>query len=123
MSNYRVSGPERDLHCRRGLLRLLQDVHGTRPTSPTVIDVVPREIGQDSRVLDNLCESQKAYIVTALSWGRLGGAKWLAWTGIQRGSLRSRWLFPNSRQLAFPPTASTTTSLLSKSALRPMMTY
>ena len=97
---------------------VIPTVNGTRPTYPTTIEVVPRQWDKN-HVYWTIDLNHKRYIVTALSGGKLGGAKWVAWAGLENGFNEEPLALSQLASTHPPPSTSTADSLLSESALLP----
>ena len=102
---------------------VIPTVNGTRPTCPTTIDLVPR-LWDKNHVYWTIDVNHKRYIVTAFPGDKgLGGAKWLTWTGLEKGFHEKPLALSQFSSTHLPPKASAAASTSSKSALRPVMTY
>ena len=101
---------------------VIPTVNGTRPTYPTTIEVVPRQWDKN-HVYWTIDLNHKRYIVTALSGGKLGGAKWVAWAGLENGFNEEPLALSQLASTHPPPSTSTADSLLSESALLRIITY
>lgn len=101
---------------------VIPTVDGRRPTYPTTIDIVPRPWDKD-HVYWTIDVDHKRYIVTAFPGDKgLGGAKWLPWTGLEKG-FHGQPLALSQFSSNHPPKASPAASPLSESALRQRLTY
>ena len=101
---------------------VIPTVNGTRPTYPTIIDVVPRLWDKD-HVYWTIDVNHKRCIVKALPGGKVGGAKWVTWAGpgnvwIEKLVALSQFASNHPRPLS--PIADSSSS---ESALLRMMTY
>ena len=101
---------------------VIPTVNGTRPTYPTMIDVIPR-LWDKNHVYWTIDVNYKRQIVTALPGGKLGGAKWVTWVGLGYGwkeKLVALSQFASNHPRPSTPKADSPSS---ESALLQMMTY
>ena len=102
---------------------MIPTVDGTRPTYPTTIELTPRPWDKN-HVYWTVDVNHKRRIVTAFPGDNgLGGAKWLTWTGLEKGFLGKPLALSQFSSTHLPPKASPAASPSSESTLRQMLTY
>ena len=92
---------------------VIPTAEGTRPAYPTTIDLIPRPWDKH-HVYWTIDINHRRYIVTAFPGDKgLGGAKWLTWTGLEKG-FHEKPLALSQFSSNHPPKASPDSSPLSE---------
>ena len=101
---------------------VIPTVDGTRPTYPTTIDLIPRPWDKN-HVYWTVDVNHKRRIVTAFPGDKgLGGAKWLTWTGLEKGFHEKPLALSQFSSTHLPPRAYPASSPLGEQDLRQRIT-